>query len=116
MPPRADPRSLLPLTPAVFHILLSLADEQRHGYGIAQEVAEATHGEVRFGPGTLYGTLARMAKAGLIRQIGTAPDEQRRQYFQLTPLGREVAVAEAKRLAALVGLARGKSLLTRSRS
>jgi DNA-binding PadR family transcriptional regulator len=101
MPPRADARSFLPLTAAVFHILLALADDDRHGYGIAREVAEATRGDVHLGPGTLY---------------DPRPGDDRRRYFRLTPLGREVAKAEAHRLAELLGLARGKSLISRSRS
>jgi DNA-binding PadR family transcriptional regulator len=116
MPPRADARSFLPLTAAVFHILLALADDDRHGYGIAREVAEATRGDVHLGPGTLYGTLVRMTKAGLVVEADPRPGDDRRRYFRLMPLGREVAKAEAHRLAELVGLARGKSLISRSRS
>lgn len=113
---RTDARSYLPLTAAVFHILLSLVDDDRHGYGIAKEVAAATRGQVRFGPGTLYGTLVRMAKAGLVVEVAGSPAHDRRRYFRLTSLGRDVARAEAHRLAGLVSLARGKSLISRSRS
>jgi DNA-binding PadR family transcriptional regulator len=116
MPRRPHARSFLPLTPAVFHILLSLADADRHGYGIAQEIEEATHGDVRLGPGTLYGTLDRMAHAGLIVQTDEVARDSRRVYFRLTPLGRDVSRAEAQRLARLVELARSKSVLSRGRS
>ena len=107
----------LPLTPAVFDILLALSDSERHGYGIAKEVADRTDGAVRLGPGTLYGTLTRLVDAGLIddsdrtdsRASGAA---SRRRYYRLTPLGREVARAEARRLADLVRAARAKLLLS----
>ena len=105
----------LPLTPAVFHILLALADRERHGYGIMQEVTESTHGHVQLGPGTLYGTIKRMIAAGLIVESEERPDPQlddeRRRYYRLTEQGRLVAVAEANRLAALVDLAYSKRLL-----
>ena len=100
--------SLLPLTPAVFHILLALADADRHGYAISQEVAQRTAGRVRLGPGTLYGTLGRMVEAGLVVERDA---DQRRRYYGLTPLGREVARAEAQRLSQLVAIARDKALL-----
>jgi DNA-binding PadR family transcriptional regulator len=116
VPHRPEPRSFLPLTPAVFHILLSLADADRHGYGIAQEVERATHGDVRLGPGTLYGTLDRMARAGLVVETDERARDRRRVYFRATPLGLEVARAEARRLARLVELARGKALLSRRTS
>lgn len=115
MPQPTDARSFLPLTPAVFHILLSLADEDRHGYGIAQDVDAATHGEVQLGPGTLYGTLDRMGDAGLIVETDHRARDERRRYFRLTPLGRHVARAEARRLEQLVSLARARALLSRGR-
>ena len=114
------PESLLPLTPAVFHILLALADADRHGYAISREVAERTDGLVRLGPGTLYGTLGRMMEAGLIEERSrsgaraTAADERRR-YYGLTALGRDVARAEARRLHQLVDIARAKALLPSKR-
>lgn len=109
------PDTLLPLTPAVFHILLALAGGERHGYAIAREVAERTDRTVRLGPGTLYGTLLRMRDAGLIEEAvrdraGDAAD--RRRYYRLTRLGRQTARAEARRLADLVAVARDKALLT----
>jgi DNA-binding PadR family transcriptional regulator len=114
-PPTAQ--SFLPLTPAVFHVLLALIDEDRHGYGIAKEIAARTGDTVRLGPGTLYGTLARLTEAGLVEERparGRAADERRR-YYRVTTLGREVARAEARRLATLVDLARAKALITRAR-
>ncbi|MCI0579571.1 MAG: PadR family transcriptional regulator [Chloroflexi bacterium] len=113
-----EPESLLPLTPAVFHILLALADEERHGYGIMQEVERLTNGAVRLGPGTLYGSIKRMLDARLIEESGDRPDpaldDQRRRYYWLTDFGRRVAEAEAKRLAGLVQQAQLKQLLQSS--
>src|SRR5690242_17696941 len=106
-----------PLTPAVFHILLSLADDEKHGYAIMQEVAERTGGGLTMGPGTLYGTLNRMLGAGLVEESGERPDpamdDQRRRYYRLTRQGRRAATQEAERLEALVRTARAKSLLRR---
>ena len=106
---------LLPLTPAVFHILLVLADGERHGYAIMQEVAEITNGQMQMGPGTLYGSIKRMLRAGLIEEADERPDpaldDSRRRYYQLTDLGRKVLAAEAERLARLVEEARRKDLL-----
>jgi DNA-binding PadR family transcriptional regulator len=112
--PAPDPQTLLPLTPAVFHILLALADGERHGYGIMQEIA-ARDGAARMGPGTLYGSIKRMLVAGLIAESGERPDpaldDERRRYYRLTDLGGRVAAAEAARLAGLVRLAASKQLL-----
>jgi DNA-binding PadR family transcriptional regulator len=112
--PAPDPQTLLPLTPAVFHILLALADGERHGYGIMQEIA-ARDGTARMGPGTLYGSIKRMLAAGLIAEAGERPDpaldDERRRYYRLTALGGRVAAAEAARLAGLVRLAASKQLL-----
>ena len=114
-----DVQSFLPLTPAVFHVLLALVDADRHGYGIAKEVAARTGDTVRLGPGTLYGTLTRMVDAGLVEErprSGRAPAcDERRRYYRVTPLGREVARAEARRLAVLVDVARAKALIVRGR-
>jgi DNA-binding PadR family transcriptional regulator len=110
-----DVEALLPLTPAVFQILLALSDGERHGYGIMREVAERTHGTLRMGPGTLYGSIKRMLADDLIEEAGERPDpvldDQRRRYYRLTPFGRQVAEAEARRLVALVRDARAKRLL-----
>jgi DNA-binding PadR family transcriptional regulator len=113
--PRPAPDAHLPLPPAEFHILLSLADGDRHGYAIMSEVGERTGGSVRLGPGTLYGAVKRMLDRGLIeerapRGRATAEAERRRTY-RLTTLGRAVARAEAARLEELVRHARRKRLL-----
>jgi DNA-binding PadR family transcriptional regulator len=108
-------QSFLPLTPAVFHLLLALADGPLHGYAIAQAVTEHTGDAIRLGPGTLYGTLTRMAASELVREVSPAKGDERRRTFELTPLGRAAAKAEARRLAELVSVARRKSLLGRSR-
>ena len=107
-----DPERFLPLSPQEFQILLSLADGDRHGYGIMQEVEGRTGGAMRLGPGTLYGAIKRMRGPGLIAEAEELVDsDERRRYYRLTALGRAVAVAEAARLAALVEAARGKRLL-----
>lgn len=114
--PAATPEQHLPLTPAVFHILLALADGERHGYAIMREVAESTRQQIQMGPGTLYGTLKRLLAAGLVEESDERPDpaldDERRRYYRLTGLGRRVASAEAERLAGLVRLARAKRLVT----
>jgi DNA-binding PadR family transcriptional regulator len=109
---RVAPEHFLPLPVAEFHILLSLADADRHGYAIMTEIAGRTAGSVRIGPGTLYGAVKRMLDDGLIeeRPVRGGADERRRTY-RLTALGRAVAKAEAVRLEALVRHARGKRLL-----
>jgi len=108
-------RDLLPLTPAVLHILLALADEERHGYGIMREVEERTGGQTRMGPGTLYGSIKRMLADGLIEESDERPDpamdDQRRRYYRITDFGRSVAGAEAERLQSIVTVARAKSVL-----
>ncbi|HUF39726.1 MAG TPA: PadR family transcriptional regulator [Anaerolineales bacterium] len=110
------PDSFLPLTPAVFHILLALADGEKHGYAIMQEIEAISHGQVKMGPGTLYGSIKRMLAAGLIEEADERPDpeldDQRRRYYRLTGLGGSVVEAESRRLAALVTLARSKEVLT----
>lgn len=110
-----EPQELLPLTPAVLHILLSLADGERHGYGIIKEVEGRTGGEVRMGPGTLYGSIKRMLADGLVEESDERPDpemdDQRRRYYRITDFGRRVAGAEAQRLTRLVNTAREKKLV-----
>jgi DNA-binding PadR family transcriptional regulator len=110
-----DPQSLLPLTPAVFQILLALCDRERHGYGIMQEVEIQTGGQLRLGPGTLYGCIKRMLVAGLVEESEERPDaeldDERRRYYRITHLGQRVCRAEARRLEAAVGAARAKKLL-----
>jgi DNA-binding PadR family transcriptional regulator len=117
-PPR-DPAQLLPLPPTELHILLALLDAERHGYAIKQQVAERTDGEVQLGPGTLYGAIKRMLAGGTIEESARRPapaaDDERRRYYRITPFGREVAAAEARRMEQLVALARRKRLLGRLR-
>ena len=107
--------NLLPLTPAVSHILLALADQERHGYAIMQEVIAMTQGRMRMGPGTLYGSIKRMLKANLIIESDERPvpelDDERRRYYRLTDFGRQVLIAEAQRLSTLVGVAQTKRVL-----
>lgn len=104
--------AFLPLTPTVFYILLSLADQERHGYAIMQEVEAMTGGQIRMGPGTLYGAIKRMLAAGLIVESDERPDpeydDERRRYYRLTTLGRRVLAAETQRLSHLVEVARRK--------
>jgi DNA-binding PadR family transcriptional regulator len=110
-----QPHDVLPLTPAVFHILLALADGEKHGYGIMQEVIRITNGEMRMGPGTLYGTIKRMLEAGFLEETDERPDpmldDQRRRYYRLTDFGNRVARAETERLAVLLGVAQSKRLM-----
>lgn len=110
-----EPTDLLPLTPAVFHILLALADGERHGYGIMQEIVLRRESGLRIGPGTLYRSLQRMVDDQLIVEVETRADPQvddeRRRYYRITDFGRHVAHAEAARLEQLVALAREKRLL-----
>jgi len=111
------PDSLLPLPPAVFHILMALADEDRHGYGIIQEVKARTNGEVRLGPGTLYRSIQRMLEDDLIIEVHERPapelDDERRRYYRITKFGKSVAREEANRLAELVRLARASGFVTK---
>jgi DNA-binding PadR family transcriptional regulator len=106
---KQSPLELLPLTPPVFHILLALTDEERHGYGIMQDVARQTAGALQLGPGTLYGCLKRMLAAGLVEESGERPDptldSERRRYYRMTPKGRRAVRAEAQRLAGAVTVA-----------
>ena len=108
-------RKTPPLSPAVFHILLSLADGERHGYGIKQEVAQRTGGRIDLGPGTLYGAIKRLLAQGVIEEADQRPDpdlnDERRRYYRLTPHGQAVTRAEAERLAELVRQAQAKRLL-----
>lgn len=107
-----EARTFLPLTPAVLHILLSLSDGPRHGYAIAKESAERTDGDIKLGPGTLYGTLGRLVTAGLVTEAdGGENATDRRRFYQITPLGREALTLEAQRLAAVVSVARAKAVI-----
>jgi DNA-binding PadR family transcriptional regulator len=108
--PRPEP-SDRPLAPAIFHILIALADEPRHGYGVMQEVAERTGGKMS--PGTLYGSIKQMLEEGLIEEVRgrrSSGDDARRRYYRITASGRETARQEMARLAELLGQARVTSL------
>lgn len=112
---QVNPQEMLPLTPAVFHILLALADGEKHGYSIMKSVEAISGGQVKMGPGTLYGSIKRMLEAGLIEESEERPnsdlDDERRRYYRLTSFGQAVLAAEVERLAHLVSLARSKPLL-----
>ncbi len=107
--------SLLPLQPAVFHILIALADRDRHGYSIMQDVASRTEGKVQLSAGTLYSSIRRMLEQGLIEELSDSPDptstDERRRYYRLTRFGRRVAAAEAERLSSLLHQARSTGLV-----
>jgi DNA-binding PadR family transcriptional regulator len=115
----ASPDSQLPLPAATFHILLALADEDRHGYAIIQEVSARTGGEVRLGAGTLYRSIQRMVDQELVVELSMRErpphdeDDARRRYYRLTPFGRAVAEAETRRLGELLRLARASGFATR---
>ncbi len=113
-----DPESFLPLHRDTFHILVSLADRERHGYAVMQDVLERTGGALRLSPSSLYVSIRRLLEQGLIEELAERPDpahdDERRRYYRLTRLGRRVAVAEARRLERLLGDARASGLLPRS--
>ena len=100
----------VPLTPAVFHILLALADGPLHGYGIMQAVEASAANEPPMGPGTIYGSLQRMEEAGLVKEVAARADDRRR-LFALQPAGRRALAQEAERLARLAALVREKRLV-----
>jgi DNA-binding PadR family transcriptional regulator len=109
------PENILPMTPAVFNILLALADGEKHGYAIMLEVEANTMGSVKMGPGTLYGSIKRMLASGLIEETGERPDastdDQRRRYYRLSGLGQRALRLEAERLERQVSVARLKQVL-----
>ena len=111
----AGPESFLPLPTAVFHILIALADRDRHGYSIMQDVAARTEGSVQLSAGTLYSSIRRMLEQGLIEELSKSPDrsstDERRRYYRLTRFGRRVAAAEVARLNGLVRQARATGLV-----
>ena len=113
--PKQTPRDLMPLTPAVFHILLALADGEKHGYSIMQEIIAISDNTVKIGPGTLYGAIKRMLAANLIAETAERPDpaldDQRRRYYRLTDFGERVLSAEARRLASVISVARSKRVI-----
>src|ERR687897_425281 len=112
--PAAEMSKLLPLPQAVFQILVALADQDRHGYAIMQDVATRTNGALKLSPGTLYGSIKRMLDEGLIIELSSRQrpeeDDERRRYYRITPFGRVVAQAEAARLAILLRQARAVGL------
>ena len=118
--PSPDPRSFLPLTPLAFQVLLALADEGRHGYGIIQEVEARTDGLIRLRSGSLYTLLQRLLDETLIAESAERPapeqDDERRRYYKVTDLGRGVLAAEARRLESAVAEARRKHVLRRTRA
>jgi DNA-binding PadR family transcriptional regulator len=117
---QTDPEKLLPLRPSVFHILLALSDGDLHGYGIMQEVAEHTSGQIKLGPGTLYGAIKRLLGEGLIVEADERPDaeldDERRRYYRLTDLGQKVLKADVQRISKMVAVAQRKRLIPRTRS
>jgi DNA-binding PadR family transcriptional regulator len=110
-----DPGDLLPLTPAMFHVLVALADEERHGYAIIKDVSMRTTGRVELGTGTLYGIIKRLLADGLVVESKRRPpadqDDERRRYYRLTPFGRRVVLAETARLEEMVRAARSTMVL-----
>ena len=107
--------SYLPLTPALFHVLLALADGEKHGYVISKEIARRTNNEVKLSTGTLYGVIKRLLDDSMIEESEARPDfsldDQRRRYYRLTKLGKAVAEAEAERMERVLALARSKHVL-----
>ena len=112
---RASVDALIPLPPATFHILMAVAEEDRHGYAILQDVEARTDGELRLSAGTLYRSIQRMLEQGLLvesrKRPAPAVDDERRRYYRITPFGNAVARAETRRLSQLVRLARARGLL-----
>jgi DNA-binding PadR family transcriptional regulator len=114
-PRRRDPDTLLPLTAAMFHVLIALADGERHGYAIIKEIERRTGGALRLSAGTLYALIRRFVAEGVIEESAERPDpaldDERRRYYRLTAFGRGVAQAEARRLESLIAMARAKQLV-----
>ena len=108
-----------PLTPSMFHVLLALAGDDRHGYAILKEVELRTGGKVRLSSGTLYGIIKRLLNDGLIVELRSRPadseDDERRRCYRLTPQGRQVATAEAERMDEILSIARSRNLLKKAR-
>src|SRR6185295_10510218 len=118
--PGREPADLLPLTPAMFHVLVALVDEERHGYAIIKDVSARTSGAVELGTGTLYGIVKRLLADGLVvesrRRPPAAEDDERRRYYRLTDFGRKVVQAETERLEAMVHAARATLTLRKASS
>jgi DNA-binding PadR family transcriptional regulator len=115
----SDPESFLPLPRDTFHVLVSLADKERHGYSVMQDIAERTDGALRLSPSSLYASIKRLLEQGLIEELAERPDprndDERRRYYRLSRLGRRVAMAEARRLDRLLADARATGLLPNRR-
>lgn len=113
-----SPTTNQPLTPAVFHILLALASGERHGYGMMKQIEIDTQGQLKIGPGTLYGSLKRMLDAGLVREsvrrVDPTLSDERRIYYQITDLGAKALTAELERYRHLVTIAEARKLLPQS--
>ncbi|MBA3916069.1 MAG: helix-turn-helix transcriptional regulator [Acidobacteriales bacterium] len=109
------PESLLPLSPAMFQVLIALADGGKHGYAIIKEVSRRTQGEVSLSAGTLYAIIRRFEEARVIEECAARPspalDDERRRYYQLTQFGRDVAQAEARRMQSALRMALAKNLI-----
>jgi DNA-binding PadR family transcriptional regulator len=110
-----DPQAQLPLTPTVYQILLALADGERHGYAIRQEIAAVTNGQIRIGPGNLYRALRGLDEQGLVEESEERPDppadDARRRYYRLTAYGQAVLIAETHRLTQVLNVARSRAVL-----
>jgi DNA-binding PadR family transcriptional regulator len=119
-PSGRDPNELLPLTPAMFHVLVALADGELHGYAVIKDVSTRTGGRVVLGTGTLYGIVKRLLADGLVveskQRPAPAEDDERRRYYRLTPFGREVVTAETARLEAMVDAARATLTLRKAKA
>ena len=114
-----DPQDLLPLTPAMFHVLVALADGDLHGYAVIKDISARTGGRVELGTGTLYGIVKRLLAEGLVveskRRPAAADDDERRRYYRLTPFGKLVVSAETARLEAMIEAARSTQTLRKAR-
>jgi DNA-binding PadR family transcriptional regulator len=119
-PAERRPDDHLPLTPAVFHVLVALADDDLHGYAVIKEVSRRTAGRVVLGTGTLYGIIKRLLADGLVveskRRPAAAEDDERRRYYRLTPFGKLVVAAETARLEAMVDDARATQMLRKAKA
>jgi DNA-binding PadR family transcriptional regulator len=119
MTKRRNPDECLPLTPAMFEVLIALADGEKHGYAVLKEVERRTEGNVTLSPGTLYAIIRRFVSDGIVAESDERPDaaldDERRRYYRLTDFGRSVAYAEARRMETALGMARAKSLIPKAR-
>ena len=120
MPHQLEADSYLPLKTQWFHVLAALSEEDQHGYGIMQEVAEHSSGQIKLGPGTLYGTIKRLLNDRLIIEAEERPDpeldDERRRYYRLTEFGHRVLKAEVRRISNMVAVAQRKRLIPKTRT